>query len=190
MDDRFHLHRNPGLVRMQCCRRENYPPRLHVQKRQHEHFADSRQRQNLLGEKVALPQTGRVPGDKLIQGCTRPLRARLDARRLQDSPHRAHLDRPNAKFLELSHDPRIAPLVLSGHPENQAAQPLPRPTAFRRGFRFALLRSAIFTNPAQKRVGRNDRHRLSNGLAQLRFEFQQPLSLARRDHDPRGQFAS
>gem|GEM_PF-6708878 len=99
LDNRFRLRSHPGLVRMKCRRRMNDPPRFDVQERQHERFADSRQRQKLLAEKVTLPQAGRVPTHEFVPGSAGPLGARIDARRFQDIAHRALFNRPAPSFL-------------------------------------------------------------------------------------------
>lgn len=162
-----------------------------MQELQHKHFADSRQGQDLLAEEVALPQAGCVPGHEFIPRRASPLRTGGEPRRFQNIPHRAFLDGADAQLLEFTHDSRITPLVFPRHSQNQLPQlfPQPRTATFRR-FRFRFLRPPLFTNPAEKRIGRNDRHQLPNGLAQLRTKSQQPLPFLRRDKNPRRQFLS
>ncbi len=94
-------------------------PRFHVQKRQHEYFADALQREDAIGEKVALPERRNVLLKKFIPRSFAPLRTRFVASVLEDAFDRALGNGADTQLLKLAEVAGVAPLLFFGLLEDQ-----------------------------------------------------------------------
>lgn len=68
IDKRLSLRRDPGLIGMKCCRRQDDAPRFDVQEGEDKGLSNPFGGQHFLAEEIALPEAGGVTGKELIPG--------------------------------------------------------------------------------------------------------------------------
>ncbi len=93
------------------------------------------------------------------------LRPRVEPLGLQAVLHRVARDLADAELLKLAEDPRVAPGVLPGQPQDDLADLLlwPRPARLQgRGLRL-LAGLLLALQPAEEGARRDDRHQLLDG---------------------------
>ena len=110
---------------------------------------------------------------------------------LEDVANRAFGNGTDPQFPELADNPGIAPGVFLGQPNYQSSNLFACATSSTFCSRDAFLSISLFlSNPPQKGAGRDDRHDLVKGLAELGSEFQQPLPYFGRDRNARRELAT
>jgi hypothetical protein len=145
---RFSLGRYPSLIGMQRGRRDDDASGLDVEKDKQERVTDALHGQDLLTEKVSLPQTDRMAAKKLIPGSTGPLGARIEAIFLEDVANRTLAQGTDSELPEFAHDSRVAPGIFLGQLDDQLSDLLgcTTPTTLRIRVTFSA-GPFVFPNP-------------------------------------------
>ena len=112
---------------------------------------------------------------EFISGSFATLRIGIVARVFQDALHGVSRDRPNAEFLELAENTRVAPLVLFGQLQDQPTDLFRRAAAATLD-RLLLAALLLSSNPLQELTNSKKRvpFRRESGTGSFSFFYEQP----------------